>query len=143
MTTGSDKNDRVAMQWYAARDEQGHATKAPAIIVVHESGSGMTVGQLMAKGLRNQGFHTFMIQLPGYGLRKEGSRKTDGDLFLLRIKQSIADVRRARDAVAALPLVDADHIAVQGTSSSAHFRVPLRDRGVLFSTRRRRGCRSA
>ncbi|EAQ76842.1 alpha/beta hydrolase family protein [Blastopirellula marina] len=116
VTTGSDKNDRVAMQWYAARDEQGHATKAPAIIVVHESGSGMTVGQLMAKGLRNQGFHTFMIQLPGYGLRKEGSRKTDGDLFLLRIKQSIADVRRARDAVAALPLVDADHIAVQGTS---------------------------
>ncbi|TWT32035.1 alpha/beta hydrolase family protein [Blastopirellula retiformator] len=115
-TTSNPTNDRVAMQWYAARDEEGHAMKAPAIIVVHESGSGMTVGQVMAKGLRNQGFHTFMIQLPGYGLRKVPGEKKNGAEFLIRMKQSIADVRRARDAVAALPLVDADHIAVQGTS---------------------------
>ncbi|MCC9605232.1 hypothetical protein LOC68_23990 [Blastopirellula sp. JC732] len=114
--TGSEVNDRVAMQWYAARGEDGRAIKAPAVIVVHESGSGMTVGQLMAKGLRNQGLHTFMIQLPGYGLRKQNGVKDDGTGFLIRMKQAVADVRRARDAVAALPLVDAEHIAVQGTS---------------------------
>ncbi|MFI4874101.1 MAG: alpha/beta hydrolase family protein [Blastopirellula sp. JB062] len=116
ISTGSAKNDRVAMQWYAARDVNGRATQAPAIVVVHESGSGMTIGQVLARGLRNEGFHTFMVQLPGYGLRKEKGSKADGAIFLQRIKQAIADVRRARDAVAALPLVDADHIAVQGTS---------------------------
>ncbi len=32
------------------------------------------------------------------------------------MRQAIADVRRARDAVASLPLVDDAHIALQGTS---------------------------
>jgi cephalosporin-C deacetylase-like acetyl esterase len=32
------------------------------------------------------------------------------------VRQAVADVRRSRDAVASLPLVDAERIAVQGTS---------------------------
>lgn len=116
IATDSPINDRVAMQWYAAHDDQGNVIQAPAVVVVHESGSGMKIGQLLANGLRSQRLHTFMIQLPGYGVRKDASVQDDGAGFLTRMKQAIADVRRARDAVAALPQVDADHIAVQGTS---------------------------
>lgn len=116
IATESPINDRVAMQWYAAHDDQGRVIQAPAVVVVHESGSGMKIGQFLANGLRSQGLHAFMIQLPGYGVRKDPDVNDDGVGFLTRMKQAIADVRRARDAVAALPQVDADHIAVQGTS---------------------------
>ena len=75
----------------------------------------MTVGRIFARGLQAQGFHTFLIHLPGYGARK--SERTGSQEFLLRgMLQAIGDVRRARDAVAALPLVDESNVGVQGTS---------------------------
>ncbi|MBL8818608.1 MAG: acetylxylan esterase [Planctomyces sp.] len=112
---GHPVNDLVAMEWYAARDFDRNIVKAPAVVVVHESGRGMTVGRLIAKGLAENGLHAFMIQLPGYGARRvEGSREIEQMLPALR--QAVADVRRARDAVAALPHVDTDSISVQGTS---------------------------
>lgn len=105
----------VAMEWYAARDDAGHPCPAPAIVVVHESGRGMTVGRLFARGFHAQGVHAFLIHLPGYGDRS-ADRSDRPDAVLLRMKQGIADVRRARDAVAALPLVDAARVGLQGTS---------------------------
>jgi dienelactone hydrolase len=114
--TGNALNDRVVLEWHVARDASGQPLRAPAVVVVHESGSRMTVGRLFAQGLRPLGVHTFMIHLPQYGLRREGSKRPDGAVFLTLVRQAIADVRRARDAVAALPLVDTRHIALQGTS---------------------------
>jgi dienelactone hydrolase len=115
MPQGEVVNDLVAMEWYVAFDDSGRPKKAPAMVVVHESGSGMTVGRMVAKGLRAHGLHTFMLQMPGYGMRK-GPHAGNVENLLPSMKQAISDVRRARDAVAALPLVDTEAIGLQGTS---------------------------
>jgi dienelactone hydrolase len=104
------------MEWYVATDEHGQPRSARAVVVVHESGSGMKVGRVFARGLRQHGLHTFMLHLPYYGERRgEGKRAKDSRL-IPKMQQAIADVRRARDAVAVLPWVDTSHIALQGTS---------------------------
>jgi cephalosporin-C deacetylase-like acetyl esterase len=102
------------MEWYAARDEHGELRKTPAIVVIHESGRSMTVGRLIARGLNGQGLHTFLLQLPGYGARRV--EPLEKDRILGSLVQAIADVRRARDAVAALPFTDTSRIGLQGTS---------------------------
>lgn len=113
--TGDEVNDLVAMEWYWARDRQGRPTTAPAVVVVHESGRGMEVGRLIAKGLAIQGLHALMIQLPGYGKRRSDEPRDDS-AWLHAMKQAIADVRRARDVAAVLPTIDASVIGLQGTS---------------------------
>jgi hypothetical protein len=60
--------------------------------------------------------HTFLVQLPNYGLRRTAKQKPTGDQFLVAMRQGIADARRARDAVAVLPGVDPTRISIQGTS---------------------------
>ncbi|NQV28274.1 MAG: acetylxylan esterase [Rhodopirellula sp.] len=114
--SGDDRNDRVAMEWYQARDAYQNLVAAPAVVVVHESGSGMTVGRIFAKGLQLQGLHAFMLQLPFYGERRTGKNRPEGGDLVSMMKQAVADVRRARDAVAVLPLVDQSRISLQGTS---------------------------
>jgi dienelactone hydrolase len=116
ITSGDDANDLVTAEWYMARDKSKSPITAPAVVVVHESGSGMTVGRMFARGLRLQGLHTFMIQLPYYGERRANGKRPTGENLVPVIRQAIADVRRARDAVAALPYVDASDISLQGTS---------------------------
>jgi dienelactone hydrolase len=115
--SGDETNDLVALEWYAPKNPEGGLISAPAVVVVHESGSRMEVGRLFAKALYAKGFHAFMIQLPYYGLRRPKNLDTsDGSRFLTVMKQAIADVRRARDAVAALPQVAPRRVSLQGTS---------------------------
>jgi pimeloyl-ACP methyl ester carboxylesterase len=113
--TGDSTNDNVSMEWYLARDKVGKPMKAPAVVVVHESGRSMPVGRLFARGLNQKQLHTFLIHLPHYGKRRSKTRP-DGSNILTLMRQAIADVRRARDAVSVLPFVDSSHIALQGTS---------------------------
>jgi dienelactone hydrolase len=112
---GSSTNDLVAMEWFATRDRQGAVRTAPAMVVVHESGRDMTVGRLIARGLSGQGLHAFLIHLPGYGARRVPEPPSI-EKALPALQQAIADVRRARDAVAALPIVDSSVVGLQGTS---------------------------
>lgn len=116
--TKDEYNDRVALLWHKPADADPHVPR-PAIVVVHESGSAMPVGRIFAKAFAAKGYHSFMIHLPHYGLRRQDGVKADGERFLLTMRQSIADVRRARDAVAVLPGVDPQRIALQGTSLGA------------------------
>jgi cephalosporin-C deacetylase-like acetyl esterase len=74
----------------------------------------MTVGRMLARGFGGQGMHAFLVQLPGYGARRAGETKLDR--ALPSMLQGIADVRRARDAVMAIPVVDRSVVGVQGTS---------------------------
>ncbi len=113
--SGNAVNDRVALEWYLARDAEGKPVKARAVVVVHESGRSMPVGRLIAGEFRRRGLHALMINLPNYGQRRDKQQPDREDLFTL-MRQAIADVRRARDAVAVLPWIDASHIALQGTS---------------------------
>jgi dienelactone hydrolase len=112
---GNSTNDLVAMEWFAARDSNNAICRAPAIVVVHESGRRMTVGRLIARGLNGHGLHAFLLHLPGYGARRV-EEQPKLDLLLPALQQAVADVRRARDAVAALPVVDPSMIGLQGTS---------------------------
>ncbi|MFM7077680.1 MAG: alpha/beta hydrolase family protein, partial [Planctomycetaceae bacterium] len=113
---GPDCNDTVWMEWYQARDREGAVTAGPACVVVHESGSGMTVGRLVARGLSAHGVHAFMVQMPFYGARRPQEGRAGAEMLVPAVRQAVADVRRARDAVACLPLVDPERISVQGTS---------------------------
>ncbi len=115
--TGDPINDRVALMWYrAVRPAEEPDQPRPAIVVVHESGSAMPVGKLFARAFAAHGAESFLIQLPSYGLRRrEGTRPT-GEGFLVAMRQAIADVRRARDVVAAFPQTRVDKISLQGTS---------------------------
>ncbi len=116
LSSGDAVNDRVAMEWYAPRDEQKAIRTAPAVLVVHESGRSMPVGRLFARSFQAAGLHSFLIHLPYYGKRNADGRDPKPEQLFTLIRQAIADVRRARDAVAVLPHVDARHIALQGTS---------------------------
>ncbi|MEQ9410357.1 MAG: acetylxylan esterase [Fuerstiella sp.] len=113
---GVEQNDMVRMEWSAVRNPDGSLRSAPAMVVVHESGRGMTVGRMVARGLRDRGVHAFMVQLPFYGDRRPAGVSTEDQEFAVVMSQGIADVRRARDVVAVLPGVDATRISLQGTS---------------------------
>lgn len=113
---GDSKNDLVSMEWFAARDTKGAIRKARAIVVVHESAHSMTVGRLIARNLNSQGLHTFLVHLPGYGARRTIGKPSPPDKILPMMVQGIVDVRRARDAVVALPVVDDSVVGLQGTS---------------------------
>ncbi len=114
--SGNALNDEVAMEWYQVKDKSGQPIAAPAAVIVHESGSGMTIGRVIAKALRAKGIHTFMMQLPYYGVRRgPGGRPKDINL-VGALQQGIADARRAKDAVSTMPMVDTTRISLQGTS---------------------------
>jgi dienelactone hydrolase len=112
---GNSINDLVSMEWFAAHDKKNAVQRAPAIVVVHESGRRMTVGRLIARGLSAQGLHAFLLHLPGYGNRRSADH-SDVEQALPALRQAIADVRRARDAVVSLPMIDSSVVGVQGTS---------------------------
>jgi dienelactone hydrolase len=114
--SGNAINDLVALEWFAACDADGRVIRAPAIIVVHESGARMTVGRLFARSLRAYGIHAFLLHLPYYGERRAPGVRPDAVDFMLTVRQAVSDVRRARDAVAALPKVEPRRIGLQGTS---------------------------
>ena len=141
--SGDAANDLVAMEWYVARDESGKPVWAPAMVVVHESGRNMVAGRAIAKGLRGQGIHTFLIHLPGYGER--ASRFTaDMKNMLPRLRQAVSDVRRAHDAVGALPFVAGAEIGLQGTSLGGFVVATVaRLRQVIHPARRRANRRRA
>jgi dienelactone hydrolase len=102
------------MEWYRAKSDA--ADTHAAMVVIHESGSRMEAGRIFAKTFRARGLHAFLIHLPYYGERRKGGGRPEDADFTQLVRQGIADVRRARDAVAVLPGVDASQIAVQGTS---------------------------
>jgi len=113
--SGDAANDSVCLEWYPSRDLNGRPQRAPAVVIVHESGRSMAVGRAFARGLNAMGMHTFLLHMPGYGARRSPATERP-DFLLTGMRQAIADVRRSRDAVAALPLIDASQIALQGTS---------------------------
>jgi len=112
---GNAQNDLVAMEWFAPHDDDHKIRTARAIVVIHESGNNMTVGRVIARGLSGQGLHAFLVNLPGYGPRRV-PEVAKSENILAAMQQGIADARRARDAVAALPMVDHSLIGIQGTS---------------------------
>jgi len=115
LETGDPVNDRVAVLWYRSTKPQGEGGRS-AVVVVHESGSAMPVGKMFARGFAARGVDAFLVQLPYYGLRKTNQQQLTERKVLVAIRQGIADVRRTRDAVAAVPDIHPQKISLQGTS---------------------------
>jgi len=117
LNSGDPVNDRVTMEWYRPRLKPDAArTPRPAMVVIHESGSRMEAGRVFARTFRERGLNAFLIHLPYYGERRNGGGRPENADFTVLVRQGIADARRARDAVAVLPDVDAEQISIQGTS---------------------------
>jgi hypothetical protein len=114
--TGDSVNDRVALEWHMARDANGDIITAPAVLVIHESGSNMAVGKTLAMLISRHGLHAFMIHLPGYGERRSETKPKGAANLIRMTRQSIIDVRRSRDVIAAMPMIESDLVALQGTS---------------------------
>jgi len=108
--------DRVVLVWYAARAEDGKAIEAPAVLMVHSLQPQMMVADQIARRFAKQGLHVFVLQLPGYGERWEGPGHFPGATAMVHGRQAVADCRRAKDAIAALPNIKPGPIALQGTS---------------------------
>ncbi len=109
------EHDTVVMEWYVARDETRRPIQAPAVLVIHTIHPDMPIGRAVARGLAAQGFHAFMLQMPGFGQRWQPQDDRPAEFFP-RLHQAVADARRARDAIAALPHIRPGPIALQGTS---------------------------
>ncbi|MFW6060683.1 MAG: alpha/beta hydrolase family protein [Phycisphaeraceae bacterium] len=115
MADDDDQRQLVWMRWYAARDGDGQLIEAPAVVVVHTLHPQMIIGSAIARSFAQQGLHAFLLEMPGYGARRDAGR-VPGLVALDAGAQAVAEVRRARDAVAALPKVTDGAIALQGTS---------------------------
>jgi len=114
--SGDEVNDRVAMEWYMARDEQGRPVDASAMLVLHILDGRMYVARLIARTFAFSGTHAFVMHLPHYGQRRSPEFRGETVQILERVRQGVADARRARDAIAALPRVRPDRIGIEGTS---------------------------
>ncbi len=108
--------DRVVLRWYAARDENGEAIEAPAVLMVHTLQPQMLISDQLARSFAGRGLHTFVLQLPGYGQRWDGPGVFPGVTALVNGRQAVADCLRARDAILVLPNIEPGPIALQGTS---------------------------
>lgn len=113
--TGDALLDRVALEWFPAR---GRAVppRAPAVLLLHILDGRLLLERAVARALSVQGVHAFVLHLPGYQSRRLPGPRPDLLVMLARARQGIADARRARDAIAALPAVDAERISLVGIS---------------------------
>lgn len=114
--SGDKVVDRVAMEWYAARDAAGQPKRAPAVLLVHTLHPDMPMERAVARLLAGRGAHVFLVQMPGYGLRVAAEEFGSGVVALERGAQAVADVRRAKDAIRVLPNVADDPVALVGVS---------------------------
>lgn len=113
---GTERQDRVTLEWYAATDASGAVVEAPAVLVIHSLHPRLLLARMLARGLAAKGIHAFVIELPGYGRRIDGPPRFTGVTALLNGEQGIADIRRARDVIAALPQVREGKVSIEGTS---------------------------
>ncbi|RLS56370.1 MAG: hypothetical protein DWH91_06830 [Planctomycetota bacterium] len=113
--SGNAQNDLVSMEWYQPKKPLLEVGPLPVIVVIHESGSAMPAGRAIARGIQQRGLHAVLLHLPYYGERR-GEKRRDAADFLVTMRQGVADVRRAFDAVAELPGIDRQRISLQGTS---------------------------
>ncbi|MEM1099187.1 MAG: hypothetical protein AAGH92_10410, partial [Planctomycetota bacterium] len=113
----------VTARWYIAqRPPDTAATEPlPAAVLVHTLHPQTPLTELIATSIARRGVHAVIVDLPGYGLRSTLPRQPANDDWpgIVAIQQAargVAEVRRACDAVAALPGIDPDRLVLQGGS---------------------------
>ncbi len=114
--TDERANDTVVMEWFAPRNASRQVKRGPAMVVLHILAGRMVVARMFARAFAQRGIHAFVMHMPHYGLRKVGGKRPNAKVLLAGVRQAVADARRARDAVNALPNIQRDAIGIQGTS---------------------------
>ena len=114
--TGSAARDTVYLRWYAPHDDHGKIRTAPAVLIVHSLQPQLVVAKMIANELSRAGFNAFVIEMPGYAHRIGDPDLPTGVEAMLHGTQAVADVRRARDAILALPHIKGKTVALEGTS---------------------------
>lgn len=114
--TGSAIRDTVYLRWYAPHDAQHHCLTAPPVLLVHSLQPQLIVARMIARQLADDGFNAFVIEMPGYAHRIADPGLPTGVEALLHATQAVADVRRARDAILALPHIKGQTVTLEGTS---------------------------
>lgn len=112
---GHKLSDTVHLDWHAARDKAGRLIDAPAVLVLDILQGGNLVSNFIGRHFSRRGYHGFTMHMPFTGNRRDAKEKYDWRYFIPSLRQSIADARRARDVIAALPRVTGG-VSVQGTS---------------------------
>ncbi len=112
--------DSVELLWYTARDEDRQIAEAPALLVVHSLHAQYVVAQSVGQRLSERGVHVFVVLLPGYTDPPAdvfGQGVPPGYLALVHGQTAVANIRRARDVVLAMPNVLAEPgVALMGVS---------------------------
>jgi len=103
------------LDWFMARDRFGETIEAPAVLVLDILQGGNLVSGCIARSFAKSGLHAFVMHLAQNGRRRNPKEDHDWSAFLPALRQGVADARRSRDVIAAMPLVRGP-IALQGTS---------------------------
>ncbi len=117
----SELNTVVLQLWRPASK-----APAPAVIVVHPLGGPTPPLEELCANFARRGVAAAMIFLPFYGPRRPaGADRSEVlaaasvDTLVAFLRQSAADIRRARDALARLPSIARDRIGLFGVSLGA------------------------
>lgn len=114
---GRDWLDAVPLEIHRAQDRHGQLLdQAPAVLFVHSLHPQRIMAVGLARAVSTQGIHGVVVTLPGFADRRDPAGRHFGVVALVHGEQAVADVRRARDAVASLPFVQPDAIMLHGTS---------------------------
>lgn len=115
--SGERTIDTVVLEWRKARrGGELVAEPAPAVVVIHSVQPQLVVGRSIAYQLSQRGVHAFVLHLPGYGGRLPAGQRWSPVVAIERGDQAASDARRAYDAVAAVPGVDASRVSLIGVS---------------------------
>lgn len=129
--------DQAMLIWHVARDEQGQPIAGPGVLIVHSMHPHAMVATMMANALSADGVHAFVIRMPGFRPRQRldvkpllakqfpqtkdaTSRWAHPAIGALTLGPVVVrEVRRARDVIAAMPLVEGENVGAVGISLGA------------------------
>ncbi len=118
---GRARQNRVTLDWYAARGPSGEVVAAPAVLVMHSLHPDLLLAKMIARSLAAQGVHAFVMEMPGYGRRVDGPRLNTGVTAMIHAEQGVADARRSRDVIASLDAVIDGKVSIAGMSMGGFF----------------------
>jgi dienelactone hydrolase len=100
--------------------------RRPAAVLLHWLGGSFDTLEIVGQRMAEQGIATLMLYMPGYGPRKpkdagpnEKLTKKDVTSMISGLRQTVLDVRRAGDWLAARPDVEPSRVGLVGISLGA------------------------
>jgi len=123
LKTGVPEHDTVWCRFWQPKDG---LKRRPAAVLLHWLGGRFDTLEIIGQRMAEQGIATLMLYMPGYGPRKakdagpnEKLTKKGMEEMIGGLRQTVLDVRRAGDWLAARPDVEPSRVGVVGISLGA------------------------